>query len=1634
MWGERESTNSGQWELGLFLLPENRKRLGTDKEKRKEGCFMFLRSTKRFAALFLALAMAFTLFPAIVSADSTVVISTPEELAALTSLSYGDTGKLADSYRLANDIDMAGVEVTKAIGTIGYEIKPFTGRFDGNGFSILNLTTSANALFAQVEGSVENLTLRGAVVHYSGSDSNVAALAAENKGAIRNCFTVDCTVVSDKASPTGGLAAANIGGTIEKSGVSGGSVTCGSAYGTSQGGLVGNLRGGGRIDQCFATAAVTGQNYWTGGLVGKVENGTVTDSYARGTVTGNTKAGGLAGALASPSALSTVYAAGNVNAASGGALAGSAGGSFDSLGTVDNGYYDQDGTFPVEETVSVAGVTALSGADMQTQTFADELNAGRTVWSWDATINDGFPYLTAAAPPASGPVETEPAVTLLVADYNGETYSYEMLGEPVAVTFPDNQETALTLKDIMDKAAEMGDLSYAEGVGGEAGMVRTINGITPKAPGGWMFTINGQASWVGYGAAQVSDGDRVLWYLGTAENQYKAPSWEDMVDPADPVEYTEIHTPETLAALAQSPESWGGNYRLTADLDMSGAAFTPIGSAEVPFSGRFDGNGKTITGLTVTGGRDSQNIGMFGVLLGAEIKHLTLQDVNITGGSRVGGLAGYAKADFAAETANLIADCHVTGQVTAIGEVFIKQTDVGGLIGCNEGGYDSQTYQSAYSAVQGCSSAAEVTGDTGAEDITIAGHVGGLVGWNTGIISDSMAAGNVRGGNTVGGFVGTNGGQIYRSHAEGQASGGYTAGGFVGSHGLYSTIDACYSTGDVTALGSGGANFGGFAGAVSGKVKNSVSTGTLTPGWSYNGGFAGTFDGTVWAYNENLLTLNQCFGNAVTADGSRIKALGNYIGGVHAPSDAAAEAIGLTQAEAGAKLEAMLKSQAASEELAAEMLKYKDAVVIPATVAEQADVTGLVVKLNENAVANSSVALSYEGGGAYVQSAGSGYVLTQRADAADGKDTATIEMEKDGASVTKDIAVTIAAVRQNVDTEALLSAVADQYKNQSADYWKMTGLLAYGQKPSTAARTEYVSAAVSAMRESGLDTTLAMYMISLCALGYDPSDITLADGTKFDAAEKLRNAESSGNNGDAFRLLAYQQAPDYADEQEARAVIERLLSAQTEDGGWSNDEVNGADPDSTGAVLLGLAAYAAEDAAVKQAAEHAVQYLSGQMLADGNIKSGYEENNYGTNANTSAMAILGLSALGIDVRNDMRFQADDVSLWDGLLSFVSPSGDGFVYEYGEKQADDMATKQAFLAVMAAERGENVFDFRRIKKQPVNLQKKGGGSGGGGFLPGGAGTPGERGKITVTLTLIGDSVHGTGEHQAYETWIPGTALTVDAGAAAAEAVKLALENSGYTCEGLENGYITAVTTPEGVKLEAYTNGPRSGWMYQVNGQEPTVAIGSYILKDGDELALYYVDDWAAQEANAGYNDVSPEDWFYTAVSYVTEKRLFQGDEDGNFLPDEKLDRAMTATVLGRMAAITEAEYLETQTFSDVPLDAWFAGAVNWAAAQKIVNGNGDGTFDPEGCITREQLAAMLYRWAVQNGRAAGAPDTSAVARFADGGTVSAWAAEAMAWAVEAGLIQGTDVNTLEPEGNATRAEAAAILQRYEAMAA
>ena len=173
----------------------------------------------------------------------------------------------------------------------------------------------------------------------------------------------------------------------------------------------------------------------------------------------------------------------------------------------------------------------------------------------------------------------------------------------------------------------------------------------------------------------------------------------------------------------------------------------------------------------------------------------------------------------------------------------------------------------------------------------------------------------------------------------------------------------------------------------------------------------------------------------------------------------------------------------------------------------------------------------------------------------------------------------------------------------------------------------------------------------------------------------------------------------------------------------------------------------------------------------------------------------------------------------------------------------------------------------------------------------------------------------------------------------------------------------------------------------------------------------------------FNDVKASDWYASAVDFVSSHELFQGVGDGNFAPKSPMTRAMLVTVLYRLE--DEPAVSGTVSFNDVPADSWYAKAVAWAAKEGIVLGNGSG-FAPNDNITREQIATILYRYAQYIGL-----DTSAkgsVSRFSDGGKVSSWASDAMAWAVSVGLFQGDDSNCLNPGSNATRAEVATLMQR------
>lgn len=142
----------------------------------------------------------------------------------------------------------------------------------------------------------------------------------------------------------------------------------------------------------------------------------------------------------------------------------------------------------------------------------------------------------------------------------------------------------------------------------------------------------------------------------------------------------------------------------------------------------------------------------------------------------------------------------------------------------------------------------------------------------------------------------------------------------------------------------------------------------------------------------------------------------------------------------------------------------------------------------------------------------------------------------------------------------------------------------------------------------------------------------------------------------------------------------------------------------------------------------------------------------------------------------------------------------------------------------------------------------------------------------------------------------------------------------------------------------------------------------------------------------------------------------------------MTRAMLVTVLWRMEGEPEAE--GENAFTDVPEDSWYTQAVAWAEQESIVNGVGEGLFDPMGQVTREQMATILYRYGHREGPATQSGELTA---FADEGKVSAWAQEAMVWAVAAEIMKGAaeadGTLLLMPTNEITRAQAAAMLMRY-----
>ena len=247
--------------------------------------------------------------------------------------------------------------------------------------------------------------------------------------------------------------------------------------------------------------------------------------------------------------------------------------------------------------------------------------------------------------------------------------------------------------------------------------------------------------------------------------------------------------------------------------------------------------------------------------------------------------------------------------------------------------------------------------------------------------------------------------------------------------------------------------------------------------------------------------------------------------------------------------------------------------------------------------------------------------------------------------------------------------------------------------------------------------------------------------------------------------------------------------------------------------------------------------------------------------------------------------------------------------------------------------------------------------------------------------------------------------------------------------VKTGSFVIVTRHPRATVSALAN-TRNIWSFTVTAEDGvttavyTVTVNTAALPEPITPGVDNKKPASKPEVKLPFTDVSTSDWFYDDVAFVYENGLFSGTDSRSFSPNASMTRAMLVTVLYRLEG--EPTVTGRSSFTDVRSGAYYEKAVIWAAANGIVTGTDSTSFSPDTKVTREQLAAILYRYAQYRKL-----DTDASAKlnsFTDADSVSAYASEALGWAVSEGLINGAS-GKLMPKGDATRAQVAAILHRF-----
>ena len=238
-------------------------------------------------------------------------------------------------------------------------------------------------------------------------------------------------------------------------------------------------------------------------------------------------------------------------------------------------------------------------------------------------------------------------------------------------------------------------------------------------------------------------------------------------------------------------------------------------------------------------------------------------------------------------------------------------------------------------------------------------------------------------------------------------------------------------------------------------------------------------------------------------------------------------------------------------------------------------------------------------------------------------------------------------------------------------------------------------------------------------------------------------------------------------------------------------------------------------------------------------------------------------------------------------------------------------------------------------------------------------------------------------------------------------------------------VTLTATGEGTLIVTDANG-KTVALTDLGSGKYTFKMPSAKVSVGFKTTADQPCDGGKDCPSAPFTDVDTAKWYHLSVDYVLTHKMMNGVSSRAFAPNANLTRGMLVQILYNLEGKPKGT---AANFSDVQADAWYAEAVGWAASNKVVTGYADGTFRPNAAVTREQAAAILYRYAQSKGIDVSVGENTNILSYVDVQQASEYAIPALQWAVGAGVLNGKNGSRLAPTGTATRAEIAAIMQRW-----